>query len=139
MGGSSTPQNANAGNALTNLFLSNQAAPHVATPTIAAPQAMLGQGGQMPSMPSSQSPVSYTPPAPAPGYQGRYAPSFTADPQNPGFGYMSQPPTGWEHGVPIMGASVYVPAPAPKPAAPAYQPSAAAQMATAVNQKYARK
>ena len=35
---SSTPQSANAGNALTNLFLSNQATPRVSTPTIAAPQ-----------------------------------------------------------------------------------------------------
>src|SRR5690242_18073564 len=62
MGGSSTPQNANAGNALTNLFLSNQATPHIATPPLVAPQSMLGQGGgQMPPMGSSMSPVAYQP------------------------------------------------------------------------------
>lgn len=61
MGGSSTPQNANAGNALTNLFLSNQATPHVATSPLVAPQSMLGQGGQMPPMGSSMSPIAYQP------------------------------------------------------------------------------
>lgn len=61
MGGSSTPQNANAGNALANLFLSNQATPQVSTPPVAAPQSLITG---VPFMPV-RVPVNYVVPQPA--------------------------------------------------------------------------
>lgn len=123
MGGSSTPGNTSAGNNLSSLFMNNQAAPHVSTPTIAAPQSMLGQGGAMPPMQYSQSPVSYTPPP------AQTLP-FRADPSTPGYGWMKVY-SGSEHGQPQYSMQ-YVSAPQQPQQAP-YQPSTASILAAAMN------
>lgn len=129
MGGSSSNGNTSAGTtgtqpgSLSSLFMNNQAAPHVSTPTIAAPQSMLGQGGAMPPMQSSQSPINYTPPP------AQTLP-FRADPSTPGYGWMKVY-SGSEHGQPQYSMQ-YVSAPQQPQQAP-YQPSTASLLAAAMN------
>lgn len=137
MGGSSTPQGANSGNALTNLFLSNQATPRIATSPVSAPQSLIGQGGSTPQMPSSgssMSPVSYTPSPPSLGMTPWgtpiQPPKFTADPSNPGYGWINID-AGSEHGQPMYSRQ-YVSAPQ-QPQQTPYQPSTASLLAAAMN------